>query len=124
MSAFALTEVHQEHIKEFAQEKGFPENALSLLYETVSTEWGHKLGNVVMKEYASLIDFSSPDYQDWVEKQNNRLKQLRIELASTDLGKETIAKIPRDVDDGFSTIPLPSVPAELIEEQKKRFNIK
>lgn len=124
MSAFTLTAEHEQHVRDFAGENGYPESSLATLFEAVSTEWGHKLGNVVMKEYAALIDFSDPGYQEWARKQNDRLKELRIALASTDLGKETIARIPREVDDGFSTVPLPSIPEELIVAQKELFHIK
>jgi hypothetical protein len=120
MTDFRLTAEHEHGVTQFALELGLPENAVQLYLEAVTDSWSDALSNVVMREYASIIDVTSPDYREAMDEQNNRLIMLRAHFQTTEAGKATIKKIPKKQDDGYSTIPLPTIPQELLDGKASR----
>lgn len=113
MAGFQLSAEHVEGVTQFALELGLPESAIPLYLEAVTDSWSDALSHVVTREYASIIDYTSPDYREAVEEQNKRLIMLRGHFNTTEEGRATIKRIPKKQDDGYSTIPLPTIPQEL-----------
>jgi hypothetical protein len=89
---------------------GIPQEMLPDYRAVVLFEWDHQLWQLENGDYTSAINLFSLERKEAYEEQNTRLITIRKSMNTTENGKKSINEMTeKGVDDGFSTIPIPSI---------------
>ena len=104
ISTFQLNEEKlKDYIGGAMKHNGIPKGLFATYQEIVLQEWDNS-----MSEYASIIDFTSPDYREAALKYNEKLALIRKGMESTTRGRNTLKRMAKKGHDDGTTIPYPS----------------